>query len=62
MLKQDLTLQILKQADHYLKEKIKKVIALMKDELGGKIMKELVILRARIMMTIKEQKAQKNVL
>ena len=62
MLKQDLTLQILKQADHYLKEKIKKVIALMKDELGGKVMKELVILRARIMMTIKEQKAQKNVL
>ena len=62
MLKQDLTLQILKQADHYLKEKIKKVIALMKDELGRKIMKELVILRARIMMTIKEQKAQKNVL
>ena len=34
----------------------------MKDELGRKIMKELVILRARIMMTIKEQKAQKNVL
>ena len=28
--------------DHYLKEKIKKVIELMKDELGTKIMKKFV--------------------
>ena len=41
MLKKDLTLQILKQTDRCLKEKIKKVIELMKDELGGQIKKEL---------------------
>ena len=35
MLKQDLTLQILKQTDHYLKEIITKVIQLIKFELGG---------------------------
>ena len=40
MLKQDLTLQILKWTDSCLKEKIKKVFGLMKDELGGQIMKE----------------------
>ena len=33
---------------HYPSEKIKKVIGLMKDELGGKIMKELVALRAKM--------------
>ena len=33
--------------DHYLKEKIKKVIELMKDELGTKIMKKFVWLRAK---------------
>ena len=47
MLKQDLTLQILKQTGHYLQEKITKVIALMKDQLGGQIMKEFVGLRAK---------------
>ena len=36
MLKQDLILQTMNQIDHYLKER--KVIGLMKDELGGKIM------------------------
>ena len=35
LLKQDLTLQILKQTDHYLKEIITKVIQLRKFELGG---------------------------
>ena len=55
ILKQDLTLQILKQADHYVKEKIKKVIALMKDELGEKFMKERVILGAKIYSYLKEE-------
>ena len=39
MLRQDLTLQILKQRDHYLKERLK--------ELGGQIMKEFVGLKAK---------------
>ena len=38
MLKLDLILEILNQIDHYQKEKIIKVIGLMKNELGGKIM------------------------
>ena len=33
--------------DHYLQERIKKVIVLMKDELGGKIMTEFVALRPK---------------
>ena len=36
MLKLDLINQIMNQIDHCLKEKIKKVIGLMKNELGGK--------------------------
>ena len=39
MLKLDLILQIMKQMGHYQREKIKKVIGLIKDELGGKIIK-----------------------
>ena len=42
ILKQDLTFQIQNYADHYLKEKNKKVTELMKDELGEQIMKEFV--------------------
>ena len=35
MLTQDLMLKILNQTDHCLKEKIKKIIGLIKNELGG---------------------------
>ena len=34
MLKKDLIIQIMNHTDHYLKEKKKKTIGLMKDELG----------------------------
>ena len=40
MLKRYLTLHILKQTDNYLKEKIKKMVELLKDELGGQIINE----------------------
>ena len=46
MLKLDLILQVMNQIDCYQKEKIKKVIGLMKDELGGIIMTKLFGLRA----------------
>ena len=39
--------QTVKSIDHYVKERIKKVIGLMKDELGGKIMIEFVALRPK---------------
>ena len=42
MLKQDLTFQIMNYTDHCLNEKKKEVIELMKDELGGQIIKEFV--------------------
>ena len=54
MSKQNLICQILKQTDHYLTEKIKKLIELMKDELGGQNMKEFVGLRAKTYSCLKD--------
>ena len=45
MLKLDLILQIVNQRKHCIKEEMKKVTRLMKDELGGQIMKEFVDLK-----------------
>ena len=47
MLKLDLILQIMNQIDHLPKGKNEKVIGLMKDELGGKIMTKFAELRAK---------------
>ena len=47
MLKLDLNLQIKNQISRYQKGKNKKVIGFMKDELGRKIMKKFVELRAK---------------
>ena len=47
MLKQGLTLQILNKARLLPKGKSKKVIGLMKDELGGQLLKEFVRLGAK---------------
>ena len=44
MLNKDLIDQIMKSTDHCLQERIKKVIELIKDELGGKIVKEFAAL------------------
>ena len=48
MLKLDLILHIMNKIDYCLKGKLKKVIRLMKDDLGPKIVKKFVTLRAKI--------------
>ena len=47
MLKLDLTLQIMNQTDNFLNDKNKTVIGLIKSELGRKIIKKFVGLRAK---------------
>ena len=47
ILKLNLVLQIMNQIDHCLKENNKRVIGLVKHELGGKIMTKFVGLRAK---------------
>ena len=59
MLEQDLTLYILKQTGHYIKEK--KVIVLMKDELGEQIMNEFLGLRAKTYSYLKDNNDDKKV-
>ena len=53
MLKQDLTLEIIKQIDRCLWEK-KNMIVLMKDKLGGQIMKKIVGLRPETYSYLKD--------
>ena len=46
-LEHELTLQNMSQTDYYLKEKYRKVIVLMKDELNGKIVENVFGLRVK---------------
>ena len=45
MFKQNFKFQIMNQTDNYLKKKTQKIIEVMKNELGGKIMTEFAVLR-----------------
>ena len=54
MLKKEMTLQILNSTQHFLKEKLGKVMGLIKGELGGQIMKEFVGLRAKLYSYLKD--------
>ena len=47
MFKQNFKFQIMNQTDNYLKEKTQKIIEVMKNELGGKIMTEFAVLRPK---------------
>ena len=53
MLKQGQTLQIIRQIHPCLWEKIKKVIGLMNDELGGQIVKKFVLLQSKMYSYLK---------
>ena len=53
--RKNLTFQILNQTDHCLEKKIKKVIGLIKYELGKDITKEFVELRAKTYSYIKRK-------
>ena len=66
MLKLGLIFQIMNQIDHCLKGKIKKVVGLMKNELGGELIKRFVGQRSKTYNYLigdcsegKEQKTQK---
>ena len=52
----DTILQIMNKKHHYLKEKIKKVIGLMRDELGKKIIRELPGLRPKTLGYLRDEK------
>ena len=54
ILRLDLILQIMNQIDHFLKKKIKKVIGLMKDKLGGKIIIKFVRLTVKTQSYFKD--------
>ena len=69
MLRKDLIIQIFSYKDLLQKEKTKKVIGLMKDDLGGKIMTEFVGSKAKTYIYLtddndecKKAKGAKNVL
>ena len=47
MFKQNFKFQIMNQTDNYLKKKTQKIIEVMKNELGGKIMTEFAVLRPK---------------
>ena len=47
MFKQNFKFQIMNQTGNYLKKKTQKIIEVMKNELGGKIMTEFAVLRPK---------------
>ena len=55
ILRENLVHQTMKSIDHYPLEKNKKVVGIVKDELGGRKMKEFVALRPK-----KKQKVQRS--
>ena len=57
-LEQDLALQNMNQTDYYLKEKNRKVITLMKDELNGKIVENIFQLRVKTCSYLKDNRSK----